>query len=268
MSRRLGFIYLLARVSYDKTAIPLANQLPGCALVPLQFRLSEPSFCRHPYTYPLRSDPTPDTNLARGDATSSFFHVVLRLRRLVESSREEIRKSWKAEYRGRERRKIRGLRRKEKLVSRIEKLTTRECESLLFGKLCLPVFPEEAFLLPRPLTRYSFPSLSLSLSFFPLAIPEKYFSSRTFSRVYAIPRSMRGMGEEEEGKEISAERRSRVKRAGRARNVCFFFSCLSRPPLSAKLSVEVSAHNQFMEHREATVLARARERKRERMEGG
>lgn len=207
-------------------------------------------------------------NLARRDATSSFFHVVLRLRRLVESSREEIRKSWKAEYRGRERRKIRGLRRKEKLVSRIEKLTTRECESLLFGKLCLPVFPEEAFLLPRPLTRYSFPSLSLSLSFFPLAIPEKYFSSRTFSRVYAIPRSMRGMGEEEEGKKISAERRSRVKRAGRARNVCFFFSCLSRPPLSAKLSVEVSAHNQFMEHREATVLARARERKRERMEGG
>lgn len=45
-------------MSYDKTAIPLANQLPGCALVPLQFRLSEPSFCRHPYTYPLRSDPT------------------------------------------------------------------------------------------------------------------------------------------------------------------------------------------------------------------
>lgn len=74
----------------------------------------------------------------------------------------------------------------------------------------------------------------------------------------------RGEEGEEEGKEISAERRSRVKRAGRARNVCFFFSCLRRPPLSAKLSVEVSAHNQFMEHREATVLARGREKERER----
>lgn len=193
-------------MSYDKTAIPLA---PASYLVRLLSRAPpfprlEPSFCRHPPplptpTYPLRSDPIRIyrrgeevlQHRPRSSASSTPSSGIIaggRNKEKLESG------EWKREKRKRRRARI----------ERTDDERKGECGVVIIRAPVSSVFPFPGrSFSSHPLTRCLRQEFfSLSPSFILSRNPEKYFSTRSFSRVYAIPRSMgrRGrMGEERVG---------------------------------------------------------------------
>lgn len=163
-------------------------------------------------------------------------NLQFRLHRGAESSRKET----KAELEKRKRR--------ARIWNR--KPTTEENASRYYsctGKLRLPV-PGRSFSFlappPPPLTPDSVPLLWILLE--PSRDLEKYFSARSFS-------SPRGRGSDSEGRKGRKGDRLRCEEGWETEGeVSAPFPCLLHR------SVEVSTHNQFMKHREATVLGGCR----------
>lgn len=241
MSRRLGFIYLLACHTIKLPfRSPQLVTLP--AFSPLHSLVSNPLFVAIPPHLPfaIRSD----ANLPKRRCCSIVLVLPRRRRRLVESSLvEEIRKSWKAGN-GKEEKK-------EKSSNRELTTSGRENVSRYYsctGKLCLPVSRKKLFF-PSPDTLPQTEFFSLFPSFILSRNPEKYFSTRSFSRVYAIPRSMgrRGRMGEEKGKSrrYRWEEDTSSEESGKNTKRLFLF-LVSQPPPPPPLSAEVSTHNRFM----------------------